>query len=241
MMTVHEVSKIAGVSIRTLHHYDQIGLLTPASITEAGYRLYDEASLERLQQILLFRQLKFSLKEIKEILNHPEFDKKEVLDAQIKLLEMQKEQLETLILFARKLREGEDVSMDFESFDTTRIEEYTKEAKERWGKTTVWQEYEEKSKGRTKKQEDALGEEFMEVFVEFGTMLSDDPASGPVQVQVKKLQDYISYHYYTCTDEILKGLGQMYVADERFRRNIDKKAGEGTAKFVSAAIAQYVK
>lgn len=89
MMTVNEVSKLAGVSIRTLQYYDSIGLLKPAAYTESGYRLYDDAAMERLQQILLFRELEFPLKDIKEIITRPDFDKKKALEQQIELLTMQ--------------------------------------------------------------------------------------------------------------------------------------------------------
>ena len=94
MMTVNEVSKLAGVSIRTLQYYDSIGLLKPAEYTESGYRLYDDAAMERLQQILLFRELEFPLKEIKEIVTRPDFDKQKALEQQIELLTMKKEHLE---------------------------------------------------------------------------------------------------------------------------------------------------
>ena len=93
MKTVKEVSLLTGVSVRALHHYDAIGLLKPAKVTEAGYRLYDTASLERLQQILLFRELEFPLKEIKAILESPDFDRNKALEQQISLLELKKEHL----------------------------------------------------------------------------------------------------------------------------------------------------
>ena len=94
MKTVTEVSKLSGVSVRTLHHYDAIGLLKPTRVTEAGYRLYDDAKLQRLQSILLFRTLRFSLKEIQRILDSPEFDPQEALEQQLAMLELQKQQLE---------------------------------------------------------------------------------------------------------------------------------------------------
>ena len=101
MKTVNEVSKLSGISVRTLHHYDEIGLLKPTSVTEAGYRLYDDTAMERLQHILLFRELQFPLRDIKEILDSPDFDRNKALEQQIELLAMKKEHLENLILFAR--------------------------------------------------------------------------------------------------------------------------------------------
>ena len=101
MMTVHGVSALTGVSIRALHHYDKIGLLHPTEVTEAGYRLYDDNALERLQCIMLFKEMQFSLKEIKHILNSPVFERNLALDQQITLLQMKKEHLENLIELAR--------------------------------------------------------------------------------------------------------------------------------------------
>ena len=100
MMTVHEVSRLAGVSIRTLQYYDKIGLLHPAGYTDAGYRLYDDTELERLQHILLFRELEFPLKDIRAILDSPDFDRSKALEQQIELLKLKKEHLDNLINFA---------------------------------------------------------------------------------------------------------------------------------------------
>ena len=104
MMTVNEVSKLSGVSIRSLHHYDKIGLLPATEVTAAGYRLYDDKALERLQMILLFKELQFPLKEITTILDNPEFDRSKALEQQIKLLELRKEHLENLIDLARGIK-----------------------------------------------------------------------------------------------------------------------------------------
>ena len=106
MMTVNEVSQLTGVSIRALHYYDQIGLLPAAGHTDSGYRLYDDAALERLQQILLFRELEFSLKDIQRILENSAFDRKMALEQQITLLTLKKQHLEALIALAEKLQKA---------------------------------------------------------------------------------------------------------------------------------------
>ena len=147
MMTVNEVSKLTGVSIRTLQYYDTIGLLKPTEYTEAGYRLYDDIALERLQQILLFKELEFPLKEIKEIIDAPDFDRNKALQQQIELLTMKKEHLENLIDFARGLKLLGVRKVDFKVFDTKKIDEYSKRAKEQWGKTAEYKEFEEKTSG----------------------------------------------------------------------------------------------
>ena len=128
MMTVNEVSKLTGVSIRALQYYDTIGLLKPNDYTESGYRLYDDTALERLQQILLFKELEFPLKEIKEIIDAPDFDRNKALEQQIELLTMKKEHLENLINFARGIKMLGVKNMDFTVFDTKMIDEYSKRA-----------------------------------------------------------------------------------------------------------------
>ena len=238
MLTVHEVSERTGVSVRTLHHYHAIGLLTPAEVTQAGYRLYDDGSLKRLHSILFFRELQFSLKEIKGILDDPGFDPQKALDQQIRLLELQRERIDRIIKQAKDMKKG-DRTMGFDIFDQREIEKYKQEAKEKWGGTEAYKESERKAAGRTSGQESGIVEGLMDVFRELGALRELPPEDPAVQEKVAYLQQYITDHYYTCTNEILKGLGQMYVCDERFRGNIDKAGGEGTAAFASRAIAVY--
>lgn len=175
MWTVNEVSKRTGVSIRTLQYYDKIGLLHPAQYTQAGYRLYDEKGLERLQQILLFRELAFSLKEIEAILQSPDFDREKALDQQIEMLTMKKEHLENLITFARGLKQVGGNTMDFSAFDTQKMERYAAEAKKQWQNTSAYRAFVEKSKGRSKEAEEALGRGLMMIFEDFGKCRNVDP------------------------------------------------------------------
>lgn len=239
MMTVNEVSKLTGVSIRALHHYDKIGLLRPSDISPSGYRLYDDKALERLQQILLFRELEFSLKDIGRILDSDSFDQNAALTQQIELLTLKKEHLENLIIFARGLKMKGVNHMDFTAFDTKKIDEYTARAKEQWGNSDAWKEFEQKTKNRSIKDENVIAQGLMTIFVEFASMMDSGPTGEEVQAQVKKLQDYITRSYYNCTKEILAGLGKMYGSGGEFTENINREAGEGCAEFVSAAIAEY--
>ncbi len=239
MMTVNEMSKLTGVSIRTLQYYDTIGLLKPIEYTESGYRLYDDTSLERLQQILLFKELEFPLKEIKKIIDAPNFDRNKALEQQIELLTMKKEHLENLINFARGIKGIGVKYMNFTVFDAKKIDEYSKRARERWGNIPEYKEYEEKTKNRTKDDEVTVANEFMEIFVEFGLMKEMNPSEDQVQAQVKKLQDYITEHFYTCSPKILNGLGRMYAGGGELTENIDAAAGAGTAEFASKAIDIY--
>lgn len=238
-MTVNEVSKLTGVSIRTLHYYDEIGLLHPAVTTEAGYRLYDDTCLERLSEIMLFRELEFSLKDIKEIVENSAFDKKKALEDQIELLKMKREHIDKLIDFARKLKEKGDTKMNFDAFDTSKQEEYKKQAKEKWGNTKAYKEFEEKDKNYSDEDRNKMGNDLMDIFREFGEILNTDPAGQDAQKLVKKLQNFISAHYYTCTDEILKGLGPIYTAGDDMTKNIDAAGGKGCAEFVAKAISFY--
>lgn len=239
MMTVKEVSRLAGVSVRTLQYYDSIGLLKPCEYTESGYRLYDDKALERLQQILLFRELEFPLKEIKRIIDSVGFDRELALKQQIELLTLKREHLDNLINHAREVLMTGDEKMDFSVFDTKKIDEYSKRAREQWGQTEAYREFEKKSKGRTKEDEIRMADEFMKLFEEFGEMKLLPAEADEVQRQVKRLQDYISEHFYTCTDEILRGLGQMYACGGEFTENIDRAGGEGTAEFTANAIENY--
>ena len=209
MKTVHEASQISGVSVRTLHHYDAIGLLRPTAVTEAGYRLYDDTALARLQSILLFRELAFPLKEIKRIMDDPQFDQATALEQQIRLLELQQERLSRLIGLARETMKTGVTHMDFTAFDNSKLEQY------------------------------AAAAGLMAQFARMGRLRTGDPAGQEAQAAVRELQEFITKHFYTCTPEILSGLGQMYTADDRFRTSIDAAGGEGTADFAGKAIAAY--
>lgn len=124
--------------------------------------------------------------------------------------------------------------MDFKAFDVKKIESYAAEAKAKWGNTDAYREYEQRGK-------QDMGDALMAVFAKIGKLRDLEPASAEVQAMVKQLQDFISGNYYTCTKQILQGLGQMYVADERFKENIDRAGGAGTAEFVARAIEIYCK
>ena len=235
MKTVHEVSQISGVSVRTLHHYDAIGLLQPTAVTEAGYRLYDDTALARLQSILLFRELAFPLKEIKRIMDDPQFDQATALEQQIRLLELQQERLSRLIDLARETMKTGVTHMDFTAFDNSKLEQYAAEVKERWGNTAA---YQESAQCPAAEQKDAAAG-LMAQFARMGRLRTGDPAGQEAQDAVRELQEFITKHFYTCTPEILAGLGQMYTADDRFRVSIDAAGGEGTADFAGKAITVY--
>ena len=235
MWTVREMSALSGISIRTLHYYDEIGLLRPAEIGENGYRLYDEASLMRLKSILFFRELQFPLKEIAAMLGQADFDPREALSRQITLMEMKRQRLERLIALARKTLDEGGNMMDFKAFDDHDFQQYAKETKERWGHTEAYQAYEKRGASYGKDIQEAM----MGIFAELGQLKALSPADERAQEKIAALQQYITDHFYPCTKEILQGLGQMYTQDERFRKNIDAAGGEGTAAFAEKAIEVY--
>ena len=239
MMTVKEVSDLTGVSIRTLHYYDQLGLLPAAGHTDSGYRLYDDAALERLQQILLFRELEFPLKDIQRILTNSAFDRRKALAQQIELLTLKKQHLESLISLAQKTLTTGGTYMDFTAFDTQKIQEYTRQAKQQWGATPAYKEFEQKTAHQTAQEAANMGSRLMEILAVFGGMQHKSPAAPAVQTQVKALQAFITEHYYTCTKEIFAQLGQMYGAGGEFTANINAADGPGTAEFAAKAIEVY--
>ena len=179
MMTVKEVSRLTGVSIRALQYYDRIGLFHPSGHTEAGYRLYDEADLETLQQILLFRELEFPLKDIRKIIRSPGFDRSKALDQQIGLLKLKKEHIENLIDLAERIKETEVGTLSFDAFDTGKLEKYAAQAKASWGATPAYQEYEKKSKNRTEEETRDISRGLMDIFAEFGSIRTSEP--GPMR------------------------------------------------------------
>ena len=237
LMNIGEVSALSHISIRTLRHYDKIGLLRPTCITEAGYRQYDEAALQRLHTILLFRELEFSLTDIQRIIDAPDFDPSDALERQITLLTMRREHIDNLILLARGLKAKGMKHMDFSAFDTRKIDDYAAQAKAAWGKTDAWKEYE--ARGKSTEDNQQSGEKLMALFTEFGKHRNIDPASAEAKTMVQQLQDFITANFYTCTVPVLRGLADMYDGGGDFTRNIDKAGGEGTAAFVAAAIRIY--
>lgn len=240
-LQIGELAKLSGVSVRTLHYYDEIGLLKPSELTEAGYRFYDDASLARLQQILFFRELDFPLREIQRILSSPNYDRDRALRRQKDLLRLKKERLERLIGLVDATLKGGN-RMSFQEFDNREYEtardRYAQEAKERWGGTGAYEESERKTAQYSGEDWKRIGAESAEIFSAFAARMDSRPEDPEVQALVVRWQEHISGHFYTCTKEILRGLGQMYVADERFRRNIDREK-EGLAQFIADAIAVY--
>ncbi len=243
-MSVKEFSVFTGVSVRTLHYYDEINLLKPDFIdSENGYRYYSEKGTERMLEILFLKELDFSLKEIAVILSSPDYDKKEAFRKQKKLLTFKKERLERLI---SALEEAEKGAIPMKNFDNTEFEkqksQYADEVKTRWGNTSAYKESEEKAASMTQGEKQNALDGMSFIMAEFAEAMKKGfpPESDAAQSLCKKLQQFITDNFYTCTKEILAGLGEMYVLDERFKENIDRN-GKGTAEFIKEALRIYCK
>ena len=239
MKTVKEVSRLTGVSIRALHHYDAIDLLKPARVTEAGYRLYGDDEIERLYMILVFRELGLPLQEIRDILNAPDYDRNRVLEQQIQIMQEQSEKLQNRISLAKSMLVMGVKDMDFNGFDSKKLDDYSTQAKALYGKTDAYKEFEQKSKNRTKEQTQVLGEQVMDFFVRLGKMRPCAPDSEAAQSWAKELQEFFNEHFYTCTPEILMGLAESYAGGGSMTENIDKAGGEGTGSFAKEVISCY--
>lgn len=246
--TVKDIKEIAKISARTLHYYDEIGLLKPNSITEAGYRIYNDKDLEKLQQILFFRELNFSLKDIKEILESEDFDRKHALENQRELLLKEKKRIESILdTLNRTLMdiEGEKIMSKkemFNGFDMTEIEnhkrKYEKEVKEKYGNSDAYKESILKTSKYTKYDWKDVYSGMEDIFKDIGANMDKGPDSLEVQELVGKWRNFISDNFYNCTVEIFRGLGEIYIQDERFTKNIDK-IKEGLSEFLSEAIEIY--
>ena len=240
MRTVKEVSKLTGVSVRALHHYDTIALLKPTKVTEAGYRLYDDAAIEKLYMILVFRELGLSLKEIADILHAPDFDRNRVLEKQIMLMQGRVDQLQNRIALAKGMLTVGVKYMDFEGFDPKKIDEYSTQAKALYGKTDAYKEFEQKSASRTAQQEKDLGAQVMAFFARLGKMRPCEPGCQEAQAWAKELQNFFTANYYTCTPQILATLAESYAGGGSMTENIDKVGGAGTGAFAKEVIDIYI-
>lgn len=240
MKTVKEVSRLTGVSIRTLHHYDAIGLLRPTRVTEAGYRLYDDAALEKLHRILVFRELGLSLQAIADILNAPDAERNQTLEQQIQQMQSQIDRLQNRITLARGIRMIGVKNMDFAGFDPKKMDEYSAQAQALYGKTDAYKEFQQKSKNRTRAQEADLGAQVMDFFAELGKMRPCAPDSPEAQAWAKQLQDFFTAHFYTCTPQILSSLAESYAGGGSMTENIDKVGGSGTGAFAKEVLDYYI-
>ena len=223
-LKIKEAASAAGVSVRTLHHYDQIGLLCPQKTHENGYRLYSDSDIERLQHIMFFKELDFSLSEISKILNKPEFDRLESLRQQQNLLIRKKQRLERIITALENTiistEDGKDMSNSerFDAFSMDEINEHKKryaaEASEKYGRSGSWKESAEKTSKYSEQDWRRIMVNGNNILSRLAELTGHDPSEAAVQECVRDWQKHITESFYNCTDEILSGLGEMYVNDK---------------------------
>lgn len=239
-MTINEVSKLTGITVRALHYYDEIGLLSPANYTQAKYRLYSNSELEKLQQIMFFKEIGFELKKIKEIFSTPNYDSQDTLKKHRQMLVLKRNRLEELISLIDRTLNGQNTS--FAAFDNSELtalqNQYYQEVLSRWGNTKEFKQFKEKSKTKRVNEWGELDEKVKEVFTEMASYISDSPEKPEVQKLVGRWQEFITENYYDCSDEILMCLGEMYVNDERFN-NYFNQISDNLAEFVYKAIKIY--
>jgi MerR family transcriptional regulator, thiopeptide resistance regulator len=240
MKTVGEVSELAGVTVRTLHHYDELGLLSPSERSEAGYRMYSYDDLARLQEILIWRQLGFPLAEIASLLDDPDHDRLGALERQRELVSRELDRLRALAaavdvaLEAHRNRTRLEEASMFEGFDPR---EYDEEARERWGRTDAYREsarrteaYGEAEWAEIRAESDAIVRGLIEA------MRAGEPADGSAaRALAERHREHISRWFYSCSPGMHRGLGEMYIADERFTSTYERQA-DGLAAYVRDAI-----
>jgi DNA-binding transcriptional MerR regulator len=240
MKTVGEVAELARVSVRTLHHYDELGLLSPSERSEAGYRLYSYEDLARLQEILIWRQLGFTLAEIASLLDGPAHDRLAALERQRELVGCELDRLTALVAAVdaaivahtngTRLKE---TSM-FEGFDPAAYED---EARERWGHTDAYRESARRAQTYGDAEWNEISAESEAIVNELTRLMrAGEPADGPAaRALAERHREHISRWFYPCSPHMHRGLGEMYIADERFTRTYEREA-PGLAKYFHDAI-----
>lgn len=235
-LKVSEVARLARVSVRTLHHYDEIGLLTPTERTEAGYRLYSTADLERLQEILFYRELGFSLDEIRELMSEPNLDRGEVLRRQRALVGDQIRKLESIAaLIDRTIDEIEgEAKMTTEEMFAV----FGDEVKQKWGRTDAYAESNRRTKNYSKDDWKRFAADSREINERIAALIDEGvPAGDPRAMDaVEQHRLLIDRWFYPCSREMHAALGRMYVSDPRFTANYEKTRS-GMAQYMCDAIA----
>ena len=241
--SVGQVAGLAGVTVRTLHHYDEIGLLSPGDRSRAGYRRYDEPDLERLQRIMFYRELGFSLDDITAMLDDPDTDPRAHLERQHALLTGRLARLGQMVEAVEKAMEAHKMGISltpeerFEVFGDNDPARYADEAEQRWGNTDAYRESQRRTRAYGKQDWLTIKAESAAITQDMATLMaSGAPATSPEAAAVaERHRRHISRWFYECTYEIHRGLAEMYVSDPRFTANYDDVA-PGLAAYVHTAI-----
>ena len=240
--SVGKVADLAGVTIRTLHHYDEIGLLSPGGRSEAGYRMYEAQDLERLQRVLFYRELGFTLQEIAAIVDDPNTDATGHLERQRRLLTGRIGRLQKMLAAIDYELEAKQMDINltpeerFELFGDFDPEEHAEEAEQRWGDSEAYRQSQRRVSSYTKEDWQKIKAEAEEITARLAELFKAGaaPQSEEAMAAVEAHRQHISRWYYDCTPEIHVGLGEMYVSDERFRENYEAHA-PGLSEFIRDA------
>ncbi len=242
-MNVGQVAELAGVTVRTLHHYDRIGLLSPSGRTSAGYRSYSAADLDRLHQVLMYRELGFPLEEVATLLDDPSADPAEHLRRQHRLLRDRLERTQAMVAAVEKEMEARAMGIAltpeerFEVFGEHDPEQYEAEVEQRWGDTDAYAQSKRKTAAYSKEDWLRIKAEGADVEARFAAALrAGVPADSEQAMDVaEEHRQQISRYFYDCPPQMHAGLGRMYVEDERFTAHYEQIA-TGLAQYVSTAV-----
>ena len=246
-LTVGELAKLTGVTVRTLHHYDGLGLVVPSDRSRAGYRLYGDADVLRLQQVLIYRELGLALDDIAAVLDDPAHDTRDALRRHREVLVGKRARLDAMLtaldtalrhVESKVAMTPDDVTSMFDGFDPA---QHDKEVKERWGDTASYQESARRTKRYGKAEWESIRREADALYARFAELMREGapPSDARVRGVVAAHRAHIDRWFYPCSVDMHRGLAAMYVADPRFAANFDKVA-PGLAAFVSAAIQDQV-
>ncbi|MEU9894328.1 MerR family transcriptional regulator [Streptomyces phaeochromogenes] len=241
--SVGQVAGFAGVTVRTLHHYDEIGLLVPSERSHAGHRRYGDEDLDRLQQILFYRELGFPLDEVAALLDDPETDPRAHLRRQHELLTVRIEKLQKMAAAVEHAMEARTMGINltpeekFEVFGDKDPEEHAEEAERRWGGTETYAESQRRAARYTKDDWKRMQAEVASWGERYDTLMeAGESATGERAMDMaEEHRQHISQWFYDCSYEIHRGLGEMYVSDERFKEFYDSMR-PGLAEHLRAAI-----
>lgn len=240
--TVGELASMAGITVRTLHHYDEIGLLEPSSRTPSGYRIYDDNGVDRLRTILTYRELGLSLDETREAIEGDTTNTLRLARDRVFGQIARLEQIATSLSrsLAQSNDEGETMTSNdklgvFEDFEPSIYEE---EAESRWGDSSTYQESIRRTNAYNETHWTAIRSEIDAIYAQFTTLMNEGiPSDGKrAHSLVEEHRAHISRWFYDCSPDMHRSLGQMYTTDPRFRKNIDA-TGQGLAEYLSASIA----
>ena len=242
MKTVGEVAGLAGVTVRALHHYDELGLLTPSGRSEAGYRLYSYEDLARLREILIWRALGFSLTDIASLLDDPGHDRLIALKRQRELIDHEVDRLGALAaavdaaIAAHRNGAQLEVATMFDGFDAS---EYEDEARERWGHTEAYQESARRTREYGEAEWNEIRREASEIVDGLSALMrAGEPADGAAaRTLAERHREHLSRWFYPCSPQMHRGLGEMYVADDRFAQVYEREAPGLAAYFHDAILA----